>query len=111
MGGATFCNSCTFIHQIERTHGVPYRFTKRFKGAIVDGRKRKIIEATHFVRPRRGTIDIDYSRLEKRLIRKKMLAKRNVGAAYICAVSAEDLYREGMQILDKDIYSLTKELS
>ena len=111
MGGATFCNSCTFIHQIERAHGVPYRFTKRFRGTLIDGRKRKIIEATHFVRPRRGTIDIDYSRLEKRLIRKKMLAKRNVGAAYICAVSAEDLYREGMQILDKDIYSLTKELS
>ena len=108
MGGATFCNSCTFIHQIERTHGVPYRFTKRFKGTLIDGRKRKIVEATHFVRPLRSTRDIDYSRLEKRLIRKKMFATKKVGAACICAVSAKDLFREGMQILDTDIYSLTK---
>lgn len=106
VGGATF-NNCTFLHHLEQAHRVPYRYIKKFKGMITDGSKTSTVEATYFVRPLKGAVDNDYSRLEKNLRRKKLLREVRVGASSISAVRAKDLFREGMQLLDNDEYALT----
>lgn len=105
--GSTF-KSCTFAHHITQMHGVPYRFIKTFSGVIIKGRRRRTIDATYFVRPLDGTIDIDLSRLEHRLLEKNLLKKVSVGSSMIEAVRAEAMFTEGMKLLDEDIYALAK---
>jgi len=107
--GTTF-KSCTFGHYITQMHQVPYRYMKTFSGIIKKGRRTRTIDATYFVRPLDGTIDIDLSRLEKRLFKKKLLKKVPVGASSIECVRAQDVFNEGMKMLDKDIYALAKRL-
>ena len=87
-------------------HQVPYRYMKTFSGVIKRGRRSRKIDATYFVRPLDGTIKIDLSGLEKRLFRKKLLKKVRVGASSIECVRAQDVFNEGMKMLDKDIYAL-----
>lgn len=108
MGGATLANASTFLHHVEQMHAVPYRFMKTFRGKIIDGGKRSVATATFFVRPLRGNIVNDAARLEKRLRRKKLLKEARVGAAFLTAIRADDLFREGMKLLDDDIYALLK---
>lgn len=108
MGGATFANASTFLHHIEQMHAVPYRFMKTFQGEIIDGEKRYETAATFFVRPLDGSVENDAAVLEKRLREKKLLNDASVGAALLTAISADDLFREGMQLLDEDIEALLK---
>lgn len=105
--GSTF-RYCTFAHYVTQMHKVPYRFMKTFTGIIKHGHHSRKIDATYFVRPLDGTIDIDLSRLEKRLFKKKLLKKVRVGASTIECVRAQDVFNEGMKMLDKNIYALAK---
>ena len=84
--------SCTLGHHITQMHQVPYRYMKTFSGVIKRGRRSRKIDATYFVRPLDGTIKIDLSGL--------------VGASSIECVRAQDVFNEGMKMLDKDIYAL-----
>ena len=111
FGSATFFNSCTFIHHIEQMHHVPYRFIKTFHGKSINGRKSSSTRATYFVRPLDGSVENDNSRLEKILRRKKMLKEITIGASSITAVRAQDVFREGMHLLDKNSYVLLRKPS
>jgi len=106
LGGATFYNSCTFIHYIEQQHRVPYRFMKKFPGTMVDGKKRTRVVALYYVRPLEGDVINGNSKLERVLKRKRVIREMKLGAALVRVVPAHDLYHEGMKMLDKDPYSL-----
>jgi len=106
LGGAMFYNSCTFIIFIDQEQRVPYRFSKKFFGTIIDGSKKEKVVATHYARPLKGDVVSNNSRLEKVLRDKNLLKEVQIGASFIRAVKAKDLYREGVQLLQKDIYAL-----
>ena len=107
--GSTF-KSCTLGHHITQMHGVPYRSIKTFSGVIKHGRRSRKVDATYFVRPLDGTIDIDLSRLENRLAEEGLLKKGHLGASTIECARAQDIYNVGMEMLDSDIYALAKRL-
>ncbi len=94
--------ACTFLHHIEQMHAVPYRFMKTFEGMIVDGAASYHDAYTYFVRPLDGTIENDFNVIEPHLREKGFLREARVGRGTILAVSAEQLYEEGMRLLDED---------
>lgn len=94
--------ACTFLHHIEQMHAVPYRFMKTFEGTIVDGAASYRDAYTYFVRPLDGTIENDFNVIEPHLREKGLLREASVGNGVIRAVSAEQLYKEGMRLLDRD---------
>ncbi len=105
--GAPFV-SCTYLHYIEQMHGVPYRYIKKFKGKI---KNKKIYkdEYTFFVRYLDRGIIFDTRKLEKHLIKKEVMKETMLGNGRILMVESNDLFNEGMKLLDKDIYYFLKE--
>lgn len=103
--GATV-QSMTFLHYIEQSHGVPYRFKKIFRGTIVDGQKRYPATCTFYARYLSRNVETNTALFEKELRTKKLLREAHIGGGTIAVVSARDSFRIGMHILDKDICSL-----
>ena len=107
FGGAPFSTG-TLYHLLEQERGVPYRFMKKFPGVIVRGTKKYKAEATFFVRRLRQRVENDVSGLEQVLRKKGMLREAPVGASRLMAVRAKDFCREGMRLLERDIYALAE---
>lgn len=105
--GATF-QRCTFLHYVEQSHKIPYRFLKKFPGTVIDGKKRRKVEATYLVMPLRSKIENYNDPIEKILRRKKLLRSASVASGSILAVRAQDVFREGMRLFDRDPYALTR---
>jgi aminoglycoside 3-N-acetyltransferase len=106
--GASF-GSCTYIHYIEQTHGIPYRYLKTFRGKIRDYDREYDDECTYFVRYLNKTIITDLSRFERHLLMKGLMEEVKVGTGKILIVDADVLFKEGYKLLDKDIYFFLKE--
>ena len=103
--GAPF-QSCTFIHYIEQMHKVPYRYMKKFKGkVIIDGNEQE--EEISFYN-KYSVFFSSFSRLEKHLLEKGIMKNVKVGAGNIMAVKCKDLFDEGYNLLDKDIFFFLK---
>jgi aminoglycoside 3-N-acetyltransferase len=96
--------TCTFLHHVEQMHNVPHRFMKVFEGSIIDGEAKYHDAYTFFVRPLDGTIETDFSVIEPRLRNAGLLNETTVGGGRILCVSANQLYDEGMHMLDRDPY-------
>lgn len=105
--GAPF-QSCTFVHHIEQQHKVPYRSIKTFRGTVKNSKESRAVESTYFVRPLGNTIIVDLSRFEESLRRKKLLKEMRVGAGVVSVVKVEDAFREGMHMLDKNVYAFLR---
>jgi aminoglycoside 3-N-acetyltransferase len=99
--GAPF-QSCTFVHHIEQMKGVPYRFMKKFDGRVRTAHGKKKMEITFHVRPLDGSVITELARFEARLRKKKLLRGVRVGAGEILAISACDIFREGISMLKSD---------
>lgn len=100
--GAPFL-SCTFIHSIEQSHGVPYRYLKTFSGTIINRDVSKREKSTFYVRRSENKIKTDLSRLESYLLENGYMKGIKLGNGKIMVVDADILFREGMKLLDQDI--------
>lgn len=100
--------SMTFLHYVEQMHGVPYRYMKSFAGIMIDGKKKYPAECSFYVRYLSKNVETDTAKLEAALRKKKLLCEARVGGGVIRAVEARDCFKEGMRMLDDDIYSLLK---
>ena len=67
--GASF-QSCTFLHFVEQTQGVPYRHLKTFRGWIKDKQEKYRDECVFLVRNLNQEIIKDTSKLERHLKKK-----------------------------------------
>ena len=105
--GAPYLHSATFMHYIEQTHGVPYRFLKTFRGGFQDEGVEREVSCTSYVRHLDQDADVDTDRLEARLRAEGFLKEIAVGAGKIMAVRAQDEFAVGMQMLDENIYDLS----
>ncbi|MBI2523099.1 aminoglycoside N(3)-acetyltransferase [Candidatus Woesearchaeota archaeon] len=103
--GAPF-QSCTFIHYIEQMHQVPYRHMKKFSGKITVNGNEHDEEITFY--NKYSVFFSSFSRLEKHLLEKGIMKNAKVGAGNIMAVKCKDLFDEGYNLLDKDIFFFLK---
>ncbi len=103
--GAPF-GSCTFVHYIEQAHGVPYRHIKKFRVNIIAGGKGYEDEITFNYKY--SVFFISLQKLEKHLLEKGIMKEVKVGNGRILMVLADDLFKEGCKLLDKDIYFFLK---
>lgn len=102
--GASF-ESATFVHYIEQAHGVPYRYMKTLEGIIRENGKEYSDSATYNVRYLDKDVVTELARFEKHLVSIGAMKRAELGSGIIEVVSCEDAFREGMAMLDKDIYS------
>lgn len=94
--------ACTFFHYIERTHGVPYRFEKIFKGKIKKGNKIFESEIIGYVRRLKGKSVSHFSIAVPELVKKGLMKKINFGDSKIALIKADTLFKEVCRKLDKD---------
>lgn len=108
--GSLFQHSCTFLHYIEKMHGIPYRYEKKFKGKIIHNSKEYEDEYEYSVRYLNKNVNVDLTRLEKHLLEKKIMKKIRIGDGEIKLVDCDGFFKEGQKVLDKDIYFFLKEV-
>ena len=99
-----FCCSTdriTFIHYIEYLLKVPYRYIKKFKGHVVNLKKKKLVNYKYNV----GKKKIDYSLKEKninKLINKKNFIKKYFGKFECYSVTCDYLYKKLHKSIKKE---------
>ncbi len=92
--------TCTFIHYVEQCYGVPYRFAKEFRVGEQ--------YCSMYCRDLSLGLDAGLDGLGARLTRSGQLLTVRIGGGTISAVSADAVYDEATEMLNGDIYSLTK---
>ena len=106
--GAEF-QTCTFVHYIEKIHGIPHRYVKKFKGKIRNGKIEYEGEYDYFVRYLDRNINTHLLRFEKYLLDKGLIKKVKLGNGTILMVESGVLFKEGYNLLDQDIYFFLKD--
>ncbi|KHD38340.1 aminoglycoside phosphotransferase [Clostridium acetobutylicum] len=106
--GADF-HSCTYLHYIEQSFGIPYRYLKIFKGKIKDGENEYLSECKFYVRYLDKNVVLETERLKKHLLEEKIMSETLVGDGSILSVDARKLYDEVFKMLKKDIFYLLRE--
>ena len=100
--GAEF-QSGTFMHYVEQSYKVPYRYMKTFSGKIrINGREYND-SCTYFVRNLDEKVVYDASLFEKYLLGNHLINKVKIGNGEILLADADVLYNEAFKQLDKDI--------
>jgi aminoglycoside 3-N-acetyltransferase len=105
----TSMHACTYIHYVEQSHGIPYRFMKTFPGIIREKGQEYPAEATYFVRYLDRNVNLDLQRFESYLLQKGLMQEVRLGHGRILSAEADVIFREGCQLLDKDIYFFLKD--
>ena len=100
----------TFVHYVETTHGVEYRYKKIFSGKVISPRgEPRECSVVYHVRDLARKTDTDLRRLQKRLAHSGKLRSAGVGRSRILAVTASDLFDTAWKMLDEDPISLIAE--
>lgn len=108
MLGSSFASSFTFLHFIEQSFGVSYRFKKAFKGKINHNNNIYSDEFTCFVRYLEKKIITDLSKFEIHLHKNQLIKQVEIGFGSLLSAQTSDLYTEGMKMLEKDEYCFLK---
>ncbi len=84
----------TFVHFVEQTVGVPYRYKKEFRGNMIEDGKSTPEKVTYYVRSEDAGDDSlpDFSRLEDDARRAKALAEVPLGRGLVTAISCRDFF-------------------
>jgi aminoglycoside 3-N-acetyltransferase len=107
--GSPLVESGTFLHYIEETHGVPYRYLKTFKGTIRNNDVEYEDEYTYFVRYLDKNVIVDTDRLEKHLLKTGLMKEIRLGNGRIMMIESDLFFKEGCKLLDQNIYFLLKQ--
>ncbi|PJI10401.1 aminoglycoside N(3)-acetyltransferase [Clostridium sp. CT7] len=105
--GADF-HACTYIHYVEQSFKVPYRYFKTFKGIIKDGNNQYEDECTFYVRDLKINPMLDVNFLKKHLMDNGYMNEEQIGYGKVLFVSAADVYTQGRKLLQNDINSFLK---
>jgi aminoglycoside 3-N-acetyltransferase len=104
--GTPLSKSCTYIHYIERLHAVPYRYLRKYRARIINGSRD--YEDDFWFYYKYSFFYTSMERLEKHLRENGLLKEAAVGNGKIAAIGADELFKEGCRLLDKDIYFFLK---
>lgn len=104
-------HSCTFVHFVEETMGVPYRYLKYFTGQYVD---EKGLESTRtfsmYVRDLERKVIPNFTGLENILLEKKKMKKSVFEDCVIWEVSFQALFEEIADIIRRKEFASLVEL-
>jgi aminoglycoside 3-N-acetyltransferase len=108
--GCSLTRGGTFVHHVETTYGVDYRYQKEFQGTIVMANGKQCEESVIYnVRDLSRRSAADLRRLQNRLLDEKKMRSAEVGRSRILAVSAVDLFNTAWQMLEENPVSLIEE--
>ncbi|HER26276.1 MAG TPA: AAC(3) family N-acetyltransferase [Rhodospirillales bacterium] len=99
----------TFVHYVEQSAGVDYRYHKTFSGRIVDDDGPRQMSVRYLVRDLDRDAVTDTTRLKKRLADQGLLQEAPVGRVGLSIVRAQAFYRHGRALLDEDPAALIRE--
>ena len=108
--GCPLSRGGTFVHYVEKFHGVNYRYDKTFSGTIVwpDGRS-TTNTVVYYVRDLARKSGADLRRLQARLLSRGLMRATAAGRGPILGVRAGDFFRTACEMLDEDPVSLIEE--
>lgn len=101
--GVPFQLACTYVHYIEQSCGVPYRYMKTFTGTGRTGAGESLQSCTYFVRRLDQNVTTNLSRFEAQLLQTGVLRQASVGVGHLWLADAAKLYQAGCNALATDI--------
>jgi len=108
--GCSLNQGGTFVHYVERAHGVNYRYDKTFPGNVImpDG-KSSTRSVVYYVRDLTRKSGYNLRRLQARLEAEGKLRRILVGRAPIVDLFADDFFTVAWKMLDEDPVALIEE--
>jgi aminoglycoside 3-N-acetyltransferase len=108
--GCSMTRGGTFVHYVETSYAVDYRYKKVFSGTVIlPGGEASQCSVIYNVRDLTRESDADLGRLQKRLADSGKLRTAEVGRSRILSVTASDLFDMAWKMLDEDPVSLIAE--
>jgi aminoglycoside 3-N-acetyltransferase len=101
-------HSATFIHFVEQSYSVPYRYIKRFEGVVSNMGIKYETYADYYVRDLSFNTILKIDGFEKKLLQEGVLKVSKLGGGLVKAVKAVDFYNIGLDMLKKDTYAFVK---
>ena len=104
-----FHESCTFVHYVEQSAGVDYRYFKHFKGQVSRGEIRQEGSFDHYVRYLDRDVDNDLSCLDRDLLSTGKMRRIFLADVYpVSLVRCNDVYQLAIEKIKADPYYLLK---
>ena len=112
VNGKIICLGCsfnrvTFIHHVEETYGVNYRYFKIFRGSIKNKKKKYLVKVNFFVRNLNKKSSLNLDRLYKYLQKNKLIKEIDFGRYKMNAIASKLLFNTTIKKLKKDQKFLT----
>lgn len=98
--------STTFVHYVEQSFGVSYRFMKKFSGFLIKNNKKVPFTTSYNVR--KLDVKTDLNLLKKKLIRHKKLFTSKIGRFEILSVRAKDFFNCSIELMKSNKFALIK---
>lgn len=113
IDGKIICLGCdfnriTFTHYLEQMYKVNYRFFKNFNGTIINGKSKKKVTTSYYVRKMTKSTEIDLSKLLKKALKEKKIHISNFRRFEVISIKANDFYKIGKNLIKSDPFSLIK---
>jgi aminoglycoside 3-N-acetyltransferase len=100
----------TFIHYVEKSQNVSYRFDKIFRGNIIKNGIKEKKESYHFVYDLKKAKDApDFTRFHKKALEKNIVKKNDLGKGQVNCISVKNVFNLIMKELQKRPRFLVKE--
>jgi len=108
--GCSLSSGGTFVHYVEKFHGVNYRYDKTFSGTTVlaDGRS-EASSVVYYVRDLARNSAANLRRLQSRLEERGLLRCATLGRSRVLGIRAGDFFQTACTMLDEDPVSLIEE--
>jgi aminoglycoside 3-N-acetyltransferase len=98
--------ACTFVHYIEQTHGVDYRYFKTFKGIVVDNGVEFESACRYYVRDLARDPQLDLATLKQLALRSGAAKESEVGHGKLLVIHAKELLSIGLELLSSNPHAL-----
>jgi aminoglycoside 3-N-acetyltransferase len=98
---------CTFLHYVEQSKGISYRFLKQFTGNVTIGDKEYIDSYDFYARYLDRDIHPYFKRLSDKLLSIKKINESTLNGKYPILLSrCDDIFNYGMKGMESDPYYL-----
>jgi aminoglycoside 3-N-acetyltransferase len=102
-------NRATFVHYVEQSLDVSYRYLKKFQGEVVIDNVGRSIVTEYFVRDLAIDATTDLSKLRDVGMQSGVLIETSLGRFPISCISAHEFYRIAKDLYELNPYSLIKQ--